>query len=157
QARSRLSKFAAGYWFACAPFFASSTDRAEHPHAAGRGSWRPMTKLRADPEAITRALGGDWYGSYGLAPGPGHSRQDRSPMITAHPTDSSDVSLHSFAGDDWKPIKDDLRRQGLVPEWRAGAPDAMTPSRPQMNGHSNGTTSKTAAERPKPLTPWAET
>lgn len=27
---------------------------------------------------ITRAHGGDWYGTYGLVPGPGHSDDDRS-------------------------------------------------------------------------------
>jgi hypothetical protein len=79
-----------------------------------------MTISRADPEAITRALGGDWYGSYGCAPAPGHSRKDRSLKISAHPTDPSDVILHSFAEEDWRPIKDDLRRQGLLPEWRRG-------------------------------------
>jgi hypothetical protein len=75
----------------------------------------------ADPKAITKVLGGDWLGSYGVAPGPGHSPVDRSLKITAHATDPSDVVLHSFGGDDWRPIKDDLRRQGLLREWRPGA------------------------------------
>jgi hypothetical protein len=114
-----------------------------------------MTISRADPEAITRALGGDWYGSYGCAPGPGHSRKDRSLKISAHPTNPCDVTLHSFAGDDWRPIKDDLRRQGLLPEWRAGARDEAPNSRQKTNGHANGATGKTTAE-PKPR-PWAET
>jgi hypothetical protein len=115
-----------------------------------------MTTWRADPEAITRALGGDWYGTYGCAPGPGHSRKDRSLKISAHPTDPNDVILHSFAGDDYKSIKDDLRRQGLLPEWRPGAREEAPHSRPKSNGHANGVTGKTTAE-PKPPAPWAET
>jgi AAA domain len=115
-----------------------------------------MTSFRADPEMITRALGGDWYGTYGCAPGPGHSRKDRSLKVSPHPSDPSDVILHSFTGDDWKPIKDNLRQQGLLPEeWRVR--DTVTPPRPQINGHANGVRSKTTPEKPKHLTPWADT
>jgi hypothetical protein len=115
-----------------------------------------MTTWRADPEAITRALGGDWHGTYGRAPGPGHSRKDRSLKISAHPTDPNDVILHSFAGDEWMPVKDDLRRLGLLPEWRPGARDEAPHSRPKTNGYVNGATGKTTAE-PKPPAPRAET
>src|SRR5215472_16438806 len=116
-----------------------------------------MTIWRADPEAITRALGGDWHGTYGCAPGPGHSRKDRSLMITAHPADPNDVILHSFAGDDWRPIEDDLRRQELLPEWRPSARDEAPHSRPRTNGYANGEQRQTTAEGPKPPAPWAET
>ena len=37
------------------------------------GHTHSMTNFCADPEMITLALGGDWYGTYGCAPGPGHS------------------------------------------------------------------------------------
>ena len=49
---------------------------------------------------ITKARGGDWSGSYGLLPGPGHSAKDRSLKVW----DDIDgaVKVHSFAGDDWR-------------------------------------------------------
>ena len=65
---------------------------------------------------VTRALGGEWHGSYGLAPGPGHSKQDRSLMIKPHRDDPDDVFFHSFAGDDYSLIKDNLRRRGVLSE-----------------------------------------
>jgi len=65
---------------------------------------------------VTRALGGEWHGSYGLAPGPGHSKRDRSLMIKPHRDDPDDVFFHSFAGDDYRLIKDDLRRRGVLRE-----------------------------------------
>ena len=55
-------------------------------------------------QEVTRKLGGDWCGSDGLAPGPGHSK-DRSLKIAAHNSDPDDVVLHSFAGDDWQPLR----------------------------------------------------
>jgi phage/plasmid primase-like uncharacterized protein len=64
---------------------------------------------------ITLALGGIWYGRYGLVPGFGHSRRDRSVCIKAHPTDPTDLIVHSFAGDDWRDFKETLRSQGLLP------------------------------------------
>lgn len=63
-------------------------------------------------EAITRAKGGDWHGSYGLIPGPGHSASDRSMSVKDNGLD--DVLLHSFAGDDWRPVKDELRKAGAL-------------------------------------------
>ena len=64
---------------------------------------------------ITRRLGGDWHGTYGLVPAPGHSKQDRSLSIKPHPNNLHDVTLHSFVGEDWKTIKDELRHKGLLP------------------------------------------
>lgn len=59
-------------------------------------------------------IGGEWHGNYGLAPGPGHSKADRSLHISPHETDPDDVVLHSYAGDDWKAIKDELRARGVL-------------------------------------------
>ena len=61
---------------------------------------------------ITGALGGDWHGSYGLCPGPGHSPHDRSLKVSDGP---SGLVVHSFAGERWQDIKDALRSQGLLP------------------------------------------
>ena len=65
---------------------------------------------------VTEALEGDWKGDHGEAPAPGHSKRDRSLSIKPHETDPDDVILHSFAGDDWAAIKDELRARGILPE-----------------------------------------
>lgn len=57
-----------------------------------------MTDLRA----IARALGGEVGGGQVLAPGPSHSRKDRSLSVRSSPTSPSGVIVHSFAGDDWR-------------------------------------------------------
>ncbi len=64
---------------------------------------------------VTEYLYGDWHGAYGLAPGPGHSRRDRSLSIRPHPSDPNNVIMHSFARDHWQPIKDQLRAAGILP------------------------------------------
>src|SRR5208282_4346909 len=71
-----------------------------------------MSNLARD---VTRHLGGDWLGHYGLAPGPGHSKKDRSLKIKPHPSDTGEIVLYSFAGDGWKDLKDELRRAGVLP------------------------------------------
>jgi hypothetical protein len=82
--------------------------------------------MSALAKRITRALGGDWYGSYGLIPGPGHSPKDRSVSIRPHRSDPNDVVIHSFAGDDDLAVKDELRHRGLLPE-RSGRPRSRQP------------------------------
>ena len=66
---------------------------------------------------VTRHLGGKWHGSYGTARGPGHGKHDASLTIKAHRTNPNDVVIKSFAGDDWQQIKDELRREGILPKW----------------------------------------
>jgi hypothetical protein len=66
-------------------------------------------------KALTKALGGDWHGTYGMAPGPGHSPCDRSLKIIDGP--GCEPIFHSFSGDDWRTIKDDLRSRGILPDW----------------------------------------
>jgi RecA-family ATPase len=66
-------------------------------------------------QSITKALGGEWKGRFGAVPGPGHSASDRS--VTVRDDDAGrDVLVHSFAGDDWKAIKDEWRRIGILPD-----------------------------------------
>jgi hypothetical protein len=67
---------------------------------------------------VTKHLGGEWHGNYGLAPGHGHSSKDRSLHISPHEDDPDDVVLYSYAGDDWHAIKDELRARGVLPERR---------------------------------------
>jgi hypothetical protein len=64
---------------------------------------------------IVKRLGGDWCGAYGLVPGAGHSKRDRSLSVRQNPDDAEDVILHSFAGEDWKGIKDEWRAHGIMP------------------------------------------
>jgi putative DNA primase/helicase len=47
---------------------------------------------------IARALGGEVSGGQVIAPGPGHSKRDRS--LAIKPRTNGDVLVHSHAGDD---------------------------------------------------------
>lgn len=86
--------------------------------------------MRGGLAAIVRALGGTLYdgGRRALVPGPGHSPADRSVSLLLS---GERVVAHSFAGDDWRAVLDDLRRRGLVDDRGqvAGAP-APAPLRP---------------------------
>ena len=64
-----------------------------------------------EARALTRSLGGDWHGDYGLVPGPGHSPRDRS--VKVWDTEAG-VRCHSFAGDRWQDVRDAWKAQGLL-------------------------------------------
>jgi putative DNA primase/helicase len=66
---------------------------------------RRSTAVIADLRFIARALGGTVVGRQVLAPGPGHSPQDRSLSLWLDPTKSEGISVHSHAGDDWRECK----------------------------------------------------
>lgn len=66
-------------------------------------------------QQITEKLGGEWHCRYGLAPGPGHSKNDRSLRIALHKSDLDDVVLHSYCGDDVVALKKAWRNEGLLP------------------------------------------
>jgi putative DNA primase/helicase len=72
--------------------------------------------------AIARATGGDVVGREVVAPGPGHSRNDRS--LSIRPT-AGGILVHSFAGDGWQECQDHVARQiGLEISRRRGpSPD----------------------------------
>ena len=63
---------------------------------------------------ITRAYAGDWHGTYGTIPSPGHSRRDRG--TTVKDGDNGEVLFNSFNGGDWRQLKDDCRARGLLPD-----------------------------------------
>lgn len=63
---------------------------------------------------ITRHFGGEWQGSQGAFPTPGHSKADRG--MTVKDTDDGDVVFYSHNGGDWQAVKDECRRIGLLPE-----------------------------------------
>jgi hypothetical protein len=73
-------------------------------------------------QQLTRALRGDISGKQILAPGPGHSPNDRSLSIKIEPSAPDGFLMHSFAGDDpcLKLLREIVRRetapQPLVPK-----------------------------------------
>jgi RecA-family ATPase len=81
-----------------------------------------------DLKNIAKALGGDIRSGQVLAPGPGHSRQDRSLSVTPSPATPDGFVVHSFAGDDPIICKDYVREKiGLAsfqPSGRQHASDA---------------------------------
>lgn len=80
-----------------------------------------MTAL--DLRSIARALGGEVQNRQVLAPGPGHSRRDRS--LSFRLSDDGGFRVHSHAGDDWRTCRDYVaERLGLPADfWRTHAED----------------------------------
>jgi putative DNA primase/helicase len=78
--------------------------------------------MTLDPRAVAHTLGGSASGLKVIAPGPGHSRADRSLSIQIDPAAPDGFRLHSFASDDWRECRDYVRRRlGLAPwEGRRG-------------------------------------
>lgn len=67
-------------------------------------------------QAITQHYGGDWRGSHGAFPTPGHSHEDRGMTVKDAPDAPDGVLIHSFNGGDPLAVKDECRRVGLLPE-----------------------------------------
>ena len=65
---------------------------------------------------LTKARSGDWCGTYGLVPGPGHSPKDRSLKVSDF---NGGIRVHSFAGDCWKECRAHL---GLDDDWQPTPP-----------------------------------
>jgi hypothetical protein len=71
-----------------------------------------------DVRAMARALGGEVIGRNAvLAPGPGHSRRDRSLSVQLI---NGDFLVFSHAGDDWQTCKDYVRERLGWPAWQPG-------------------------------------
>ena len=65
---------------------------------------------------VTKALKGNWHGTYGLTQCPVHD--DRTPSLKVSDRSGGEgITVHCFAGCDWRPIKDDLRSRGILPDW----------------------------------------
>jgi hypothetical protein len=64
-----------------------------------------------DLRTIARALDGEVSGRQVLAPGPGHSRKDRSLSVTIAPAAPDGFLAHSHAGDDWRTVRDYVRER----------------------------------------------
>ena len=65
--------------------------------------------MTLNPHAVARALGGNVSGRNVLAPGPGHSRADRSLSIKIDPDAPDGFIVHSFAGDSPIACRDHVR------------------------------------------------
>jgi putative DNA primase/helicase len=85
---------------------------------------RDGAAMRLDPRTVARALGGTASGRRVMAPGPGHSRADRSLSIILEPTAPDGFGCHSFADDDWRVCRDYVRRALGLGAWepRRSAP-----------------------------------
>ena len=75
---------------------------------------------------IAEALGGEVSGGHVLAPGPGHSAQDRSLSVKLDDAAPDGFVVHSFAGDDPIACRDHVRR-------KIGEP-AFEPKKKKANG-----------------------
>jgi hypothetical protein len=74
-----------------------------------------------DARSVALALGGEVAGRNTiLAPGPGHSRKDRSLAVRLDQTAPSGFLVFSHAGDDWKTCRDYVRRTLGLPDWAPG-------------------------------------
>jgi hypothetical protein len=82
--------------------------------------------LGHDLRSVARALGGAVSGRQVVAPGPGHSRHDRSLCIKLEDGAPEGFIVHSFAGDDAIACRDHVRERLGLPSWR--------PERASANG-----------------------
>jgi putative DNA primase/helicase len=67
------------------------------------------SRLSRNLQCITRALGGEVSGQSVVAPGPGHSRRDRSLSVTPDAGAPDGFLVYSHAGDDWRACRDHVR------------------------------------------------
>src|SRR4051812_42136877 len=77
-----------------------------------------------DLQMIARALGGEVCGRQVRAPGPGHTRQDRSLSIRFDPCAPDGFLTYSFSGDDWRTCRDHVRDHLRLPAWNKGRREA---------------------------------
>jgi RecA-family ATPase len=70
---------------------------------------------------ITRHFKGDWHGSYGCFPTPGHSAADRGMTVKDVPGAPDGVLINTMNGGDPLAVKDECRRVGLLPEFEPSA------------------------------------
>jgi putative DNA primase/helicase len=70
-----------------------------------------MTSPSPDLRSLADALGGEVSGGQVLAPGPGHSRSDRSLSVSVDPHAPDGFVAFSFAGDNWRVCRDHIRER----------------------------------------------
>jgi AAA domain len=72
-----------------------------------------------DLQSLSRVLGGEVSGGQVLAPGPGHSRTDRSMSVKLDATAPDGLLVHSFAGDDPIKCRDYVRERAGLPAFKS--------------------------------------
>lgn len=65
--------------------------------------------MTLDLKALAATLGGEVRGNHVLAPGPGHSSEDRSLSIKEDPSAPDGFIVNSFAGDDFQEARDHVK------------------------------------------------
>lgn len=74
--------------------------------------------MSLDRSTVARALGGEVSGQQVLAPGPGHSKADRSMSVLVDADAPDGFVVSSFAGDDINECRDHVRAQLNMPQWQ---------------------------------------
>jgi hypothetical protein len=69
-------------------------------------------------QEIARCLGGEIRGNRVYAPGPDHSKEDRSLVVMLADDDHDGFTVHSFAGDDPIICRDHVREKCGIPEFK---------------------------------------
>ena len=88
---------------------------------------------------LARLLDGDVSGSQVVAPGPGHSRKDRSLSVRLSPFAPDGFIVFSHAGDDWRVCRDYVReRLGLPREECQRRPSEVRIRLPQTRPEDDG-------------------
>jgi hypothetical protein len=123
---------------------------------------RPVLNSAASLRAYANLLGGEVVGSDTIiAPGPNHSRKDRSLSVRFSPTVPCGFLTHSFAGDRWQECRDHVSAKlGLRRHWKpivrrqlsaakpVGQEAVLGPSAPALRLWRNGVDPRgTLAER----------
>jgi hypothetical protein len=84
-----------------------------------------------DAQMLARTLGGKVFGRNRiLAPGPGHSSQDRSLSVSLDPSAPDGFLVHSFAGDDPIACRDHVRALARLPAWAPSCKNQAVMPRP---------------------------
>jgi putative DNA primase/helicase len=110
--------------------------------------------MTLDPRAVARALGGIVSGGNVVAPGPGHSRADRSLSIKIDPAAPDGFVVHSFAGDPPITCRDYVRAAlglGERERWRWQSSSLRSP--PSIAAPTLAETSRTT----RALNIWRDT
>ena len=85
--------------------------------------------IALDARSIARALGGDVVGRDQVAaPGPGHSRNDRSLSVRLSATAPDGFLVNSHAGDDWRDCRDHVKHALGMPTGIASPPRPTQPA-----------------------------
>lgn len=102
-------------------------------------------------KSIAKALGGEVSGHQVVAPGPYHSKHDRSLVVFLDPNAPDLFRVHSHAGDDWKSCRDYVKaRLGI--DTQAAVRNIVTAVAPETQPE----TVDDAARIAKALSFWAE-